>query len=74
MTPLGSLFGKYVIPSITTSLDTVFTYMMAVVIGIFLHVSTSILFESGENHKYNIKKFVIIIFGLIIAFGVTLIE
>ncbi len=74
MTPLGALVGKYLLGMITTSLETIFTYTMAIVIGIFLHVSTSILFESGENHKYNLQKFLIILLGLVVAFGVTLVE
>ena len=71
MTPLGAIFGKFVI---TDGIIKYFPYIMAVVIGIFLHVSTSILFETGENHKYNLQKFVTVIFGLIMAFGVSLIE
>jgi hypothetical protein len=74
MTPFGSLVGKYIMSTITVSLETFFIYTMALVIGIFLHVSTSILFESGENHKYNIQKFSTVIMGLIIAFGVTLLN
>lgn len=36
---------------------------MAVVIGIFLHVSTTILFESGEGHRFNLYKLGTIIIG-----------
>ena len=71
MTPLGSIFGKFVI---TDSLESLFPYIMAVVVGIFLHVSTSILFETGENHKYNLQKFTTVIIGLIMAFGISLIK
>ena len=71
MTPLGAIFGKFVI---TDGITKYFPYIMAVVIGIFLHVSTSILFETAENHKYNLQKFATVIFGLIMAFGVSLIE
>jgi len=39
----------------------------AVIVGIFLHVSTIILFESSENHKFNLKKFIAISLGLLIA-------
>jgi hypothetical protein len=46
---------------------------MAVVIGIFLHVSTSILFETEENHRYNLQKFVTVCFGILVAFGLSLI-
>jgi len=37
------------------------------VIGIFLHVSTTILFEAEENHRYNLQKFLTILVGLGVA-------
>ncbi len=40
----------------------------AVVIGIFFHISTTILFESGDGHKFNMSKFVAIIAGFSVAF------
>lgn len=40
----------------------------ALVIGIFLHISTTILFESSEGHKLNLSKLVAIILGVSIAF------
>jgi zinc and cadmium transporter len=71
MTPLGSVFGNLLDASVTLSLNTVFNYVLAVVIGIFLHVSTSILFETEENHKYNIRKFFTVCFGLAVAFIIS---
>lgn len=38
-----------------------------IVTGILLHISTTILFESSENHKFNIAKFVTVIFGALLA-------
>ena len=73
MTPLGSLLGLAIENYITASLDLFFTYCMAVVIGIFLHVSTSILFETEEHHKYNLQKFLTVCFGILVAFLVSLI-
>ncbi|MCK5782327.1 MAG: ZIP family metal transporter, partial [Flavobacteriales bacterium] len=32
----------------------------AVVIGIFLHISTTILFESSSGHKFNSAKLIVI--------------
>ena len=72
MTPLGSLAGLAIENSVASSLDLFFTYSMAVVIGIFLHVSTSILFETEEHHQYNLQKFLTVCLGLIVAFGVSL--
>ena len=42
--------------------------IMAVVIGIFLHISTTILFESSEGHKFNSKKIFSILLGAAIAY------
>jgi hypothetical protein len=72
MTPLGSLAGLAIENSVASSLDLFFTYSMAVVIGIFLHVSTSILFETEEHHQYNLQKFLTVCLGLIVALGVSL--
>lgn len=40
----------------------------ALIIGVFLHISTAILFESSENHKFNLQKFIAILIGFSIAF------
>ena len=62
MTPLGTFISNY---------SSIFTHYhqeaMAIVIGIFLHISTTILFESSEGHKFNIQKTVSILIGTGIA-------
>ena len=73
MTPLGSILSNIIHILTATSLTIYFNYVMAVVIGIFLHVSTSILFETEENHKYNLQKFLTICIGILVAFGLSLI-
>lgn len=40
----------------------------ALIIGVFLHISTAILFESSKNHKFNLQKFVVILIGFGLAF------
>jgi zinc transporter ZupT len=63
MTPLGTLVSN------TSSINP--TYLMsinALVIGIFLHISTTILFETGEGHKFNLSKLVAISLGVLIAY------
>ena len=72
MTPLGSITSNLIPFTSGVSMQHFFTYIMAVVIGIFLHVSTSILFEAEDNHKYNVQKFVVICFGIAVAAGLTL--
>lgn len=37
--------------------------LMAIVIGIFMHISTTILFESGDVHHINFRKLIAIIVG-----------
>ncbi|MCP9200769.1 ZIP family metal transporter [Gramella sp. GC03-9] len=43
-------------------------YVNAVVIGIFLHVSTTILFESSKNHSFNATKLGVVILGILLAY------
>ena len=40
----------------------------SITIGIFLHISTIILFESSKNHKFNYSKFIAILIVMGIAF------
>ena len=63
MTPLGSL-----IADVFSFSTTFYMYASALVIGIFLHISTTILFESSEGHKFNISKLLVIIIGIIVAY------
>jgi len=39
----------------------------ALIIGVFLHISTVILFESSENHKFNLQKFLAILAGVLLT-------
>ncbi len=71
MTPLGSLFSHFLDHTVVASMEHYFNYILAIVIGIFLHVSTTILFETEENHRYNLWKFLTVILGLAIAFLVA---
>lgn len=63
MTPLGSFISTHY--SLLHQYETPIT---AVVIGIFLHVSTTILFESSKNHKFNLSKMTAVILAVIIAY------
>lgn len=72
MTPAGSVFSILMDSTMATSLTTYFNYILAVVIGIFLHVSTSILFETEENHRYNLQKFITVCVGLGVAFVISI--
>ena len=63
MTPLGTWIShnSTFIANYTDSIN-------AIVIGIFFHISTTILFESSDGHKFNLSKFMAIILGVGIAF------
>ena len=63
MTPLGSYIANH-----TDYADTYFASINALVIGVFLHISTVILFESSEGHTFNLRKIIAIIFGIAIAY------
>ncbi len=45
----------------------VLNIVTGIVTGILLHISTTILFESSENHKFNLYKFITVIFGALLA-------
>ncbi|CAM3596677.1 ZIP family metal transporter [Zobellia roscoffensis] len=63
MTPLGSYIANH-----TQLADTYFASINSLVIGVFLHISTVILFESSEGHTFNLRKIVAILLGIIIAY------
>jgi zinc transporter ZupT len=62
MTPLGTLFSE-----IFPALNRYYLQITAVVIGILFHISSTIIFESSEGHKFNIAKVSMIIFGILLA-------
>lgn len=63
MTPLGTLAAEH-----TPFLQRYYYELQALVIGIFLHISTVILFESSEEHTFNFNKLLVIVAGIAMAF------
>lgn len=63
MAPLGMLVGHYGAQSSLLNLEII----LAVVVGMFLHISTTIIFESSENHKFNFIKLVSLLVGVGLA-------
>ncbi len=59
MSPLGALLSQ----KLTFFID-YHKEITAITIGVLLHVSTIILFESTENHKFNYPKFISILVGI----------
>jgi zinc transporter ZupT len=67
MAPLGCLIS-YILNSIgVQNYDGFLKLSFAVVIGIFLHISTAIMFETGENHRYNLAKIMSMVAGVFLA-------
>ncbi len=68
MAPLGYL-TSYVLQTVgLNNYETYSKMAYAVVIGIFLHISTAILFESSDQHKYNLRKVAAMLAGIIVAY------
>jgi len=69
MTPLGFLTSKGISAGEIGSISQYFDKIMAVVIGIFLHISTTILFESGsaDHHTFNKKKMLAVLLGVLVS-------
>lgn len=63
MAPMGAWCGHLLLQSQTAWLTALSQPLMAIVIGIFLHISTTILFESGNDHRFNLYKLVAIVTG-----------
>jgi hypothetical protein len=62
MTPLGTYLVNNL--SFLTKYSTQF---LGVVIGILFHISSTIIFESNEGHKFNLAKILVIVAGIILA-------
>jgi zinc transporter ZupT len=63
MTPLGTIASDFI-----PKLNDYYTEITAVVIGILFHISSTIIFESSEGHKFNIAKVSMIVIGIALAY------
>lgn len=63
MTPLGTIVSDLI-----PFLNDYYTEITAVVIGILFHISSTIIFESSEGHKFNIAKVSMIILGIVLGY------
>lgn len=67
--PIGLLISSYFIESNVIS-DTSLIYLYALVSGNFLHISTTIVFESSPEHRFHAKKLAVAIVGALVAVAV----
>lgn len=63
MTPLGTLVALY-IPELTPHK----AFINALAVGVFLHVATTILFESSKDHQFNRIKLMVILAGALAGY------
>lgn len=67
--PAGLLLSTYLAHHEIIS-TTALIYLYALVCGNFLHISTTIVFESSPDHRFNARKLAIAVFGALVAVGV----
>lgn len=63
MLPLGAGVNFLLEGKLISEIMNYHQIILAIVVGIFLHISTTILFESTENHRFNLYKFISILLG-----------
>ena len=69
MTPLGSLVHIL----FENDLANIKIWIEAIVVGILLHIASTILFETSKEHKFDSLKFLSILLGMTLALGITFI-
>lgn len=67
MAPLGFFVSHGISTGSIGGIEQYFNKMMGIVIGIFLHISTTILFESSVEHKVTKRKLVAVLLGITVA-------
>jgi zinc transporter ZupT len=64
--PLGLFFSQYMAENEFIT-PTFLIYLYALVCGNFLHISTTIVFESSPEHRFSARKLAVAIFGALVA-------
>jgi zinc and cadmium transporter len=67
MAPLGFYVSNGISNGSIGGVENYFNRIMGIVIGIFLHISTTILFESSVDHKVSKRKMIAVLLGISIA-------
>jgi len=67
MAPLGFYVSNGLSNGSIGGIEAYFNKIMGIVIGIFLHISTTILFESSVDHKVTKRKMIAVLCGLAVA-------
>lgn len=67
MSPLGGLLSGFVEHRFDDT-SKFFGVVMALVVGIFLHIATTIIYEADKGHRFNAGKFTAILIGFSLAY------
>jgi zinc transporter ZupT len=67
--PLGLLISTYLVDAAVLT-ESGLTFLYAIVCGNFLHISTTIVFESSPDHHFNARKLTVAILGALVSVGV----
>ncbi len=67
MGPLGILIGKILPADLPHLTGESHYYMLALVLGVLLHVSTTILFESSDEHRLERFKLIAVLAGFLLG-------
>lgn len=70
MAPFGNLVGVYFMEFFQSN-GNMMNKILAIVVGMFLHISTTILFETDESHKFNLAKLLLVVSGGYVAYLVS---
>lgn len=62
MTPIGTFLADNL-----NFITNYYSQLSGIVIGILFHISSTIIFESSEGHKFNLAKLVVIALGIVLA-------
>jgi zinc transporter ZupT len=67
MPVMGIFLGDVIIHTIPEHTELFLTASGGILIGILLHISTTILFESSDGHRFNLLKLMVVVIGIAIA-------
>jgi len=73
MAPLGMFLGAHAGALVSLPYGNILLNITTgIVTGILLHISTTILFESSEDHRFNFYKFLTVILGALLTIFILL--
>lgn len=71
MAPLGYWTNHQLAEGLMQTVANYSDILLAIIIGMFLHISTTILFEATENHRFNLLKFSTVLLGSLLAWAIS---